>query len=239
MELITMSDGTVALSGAHKSDPAFHGTLGWHRYHLGVDLGQANDPSAFAVIEDKQLPIAEYDAGGQQLLGERLLNVVHLERLHGRDYTVIARFTAAMTERAPLRGRVSTVIDATGVGRALVDMIRSHGVQLLPVTITGGTSQSRGEGGYWSVSKLQLMSDLAAHLESRRLRVVNNQMGQELIAELNSFEVDFTAAGNMKVEFQRSGGYHGDLVIATSLALWSATGRPSGRIETAKIDGYW
>jgi hypothetical protein len=40
----------------------------------------------------------------------------------------------------------------------------------------------------------------AAHLESGRLRIINTPMGQELIAELNSFEVDFTSAGNMRVD---------------------------------------
>jgi hypothetical protein len=37
----------------------------------------------------------------------------------------------------------------------------------------------------------------------------------------------------------RSRDHHGDLVIATALALWSAVGRPSGRIETAKIEGWY
>jgi hypothetical protein len=63
-------------------------------------------------------------------------------------------------------------------------------------------------------------------------------IGQELIAELNSFEVDFTSAGNMRVDV-RSKDHHGDLVIATALALWSAVGRPSGRIEFAKLENYW
>jgi hypothetical protein len=39
-----------------------------------------------------------------------------------------------------------------------------------------------------------------AHIESGRLRIINTPMGQELIAELNSFEVDFTSAGNMCVD---------------------------------------
>ena len=47
------------------------------------------------------------------------------------------------------------------------------------------------------VSKMVLLSELAAHLESGRLRIINTPMGQELIAELNSFVVDFTSAGNM------------------------------------------
>jgi hypothetical protein len=36
---------------------------------------------------------------------------------------------------------------------------------------------------------------LAAQLETGRLRIINTPMGRELIAELNSFEVDFTPAG--------------------------------------------
>jgi hypothetical protein len=238
-ELNVTSDGVVTLSGPHRFDPVLQGAIGWHKYHLGVDLGQANDPSAFAVIEDKCYPLAEYDRAGQQLLGERELAVVHLERLLGRDYVMIARFISAMVERAPLKGRVSTVLDGTGVGRGLTDLIRSHGTTFTPVTITGGASQSKGESGYWNVSKLALMSDLAAHLECGRLRILATQMGRELIAELNSFEVDFTASGAMKVDFAGKGGFHGDLVIATALALWSATGRPSGRIEVGKLEGYW
>jgi hypothetical protein len=35
----------------------------------------------------------------------------------------------------------------------------------------------------------------------------------------------------------RSRDHHDHLVIATALALWSAVGRPSGRIETAKLEG--
>ena len=90
-------------------------------YHLGIDLGQANDPTALSVIEDKQLPLPEYDRGGRQLLGERQLAVVHLERMEGRAYTQVARHIAALIQRAPLLGRVSTVIDGTGVGRAFTD----------------------------------------------------------------------------------------------------------------------
>jgi hypothetical protein len=53
--------------------------------------------------------------------------------------------------------------------------------------------------------------------------------GPALIAELNTFEVDFTLAGNPRVDV-RAKDRHGDLVIATALALWSAVGRPPGKI---------
>ena len=36
----------------------------------------------------------------------------------------------------------------------------------------------------------------------------------------------------------RSKDYHGDLVIATALALWSAVGTSSGRIEVGQLDNW-
>ena len=63
-------------------------------------------------------------------------------------------------------------------------------------------------------------------------------MGQKLIAELNSFEVDFTSAGNMRLDVY-SKDHHGDLVIATALALWSAVGQPSGRIEVGRVENWY
>jgi hypothetical protein len=62
-------------------------------------------------------------------------------------------------------------------------------------------------------------------------------MGQELIAELNIFEVDFTSAGNMRVDL-RSKDHHGDLMIATALPLWSAVGRPAGTIGVGRLENY-
>ena len=77
-ELTIMPGGEVALSGPHRFDPVLSGTLGRQVFHLGVDLGQAQDPTALSVIEDKQLPLAEYGPDGIQLLGERQFAVVHL-----------------------------------------------------------------------------------------------------------------------------------------------------------------
>jgi hypothetical protein len=111
-------------------------------------------------------------------------------------------------------------------------------VAFTPVTITGSGNQSRGDNGYRNVSKMVLLSDLAAHLDPGRLRIINTPMGQELMSELNTFEVDFTSAGNMRLDV-RSKDHHGDLVIATALALWSAAGRPCGRVEVATLENWF
>lgn len=45
-----------------------------------------------------------------------------------------------------------------------------------PVTITAGKSRSPGEHGYRHIAKSLLLSDLAVHLESGRLRIINTPM---------------------------------------------------------------
>jgi hypothetical protein len=37
----------------------------------------------------------------------------------------------------------------------------------------------------------------------------------------------------------RSKDHHGDLVMATAPAFWSAVGRPSGRIEIGRLEGWY
>jgi hypothetical protein len=88
------------------------------------------------------------------------------------------------------------------------------------------------------VAKLVLLSELAAYLESGRLRIVQSEMGRALIAELQAFEVEFTAAGNMTVDVRRQ-EHHGDLVIATALALWHAVSRPSGAISVGRLENWY
>jgi hypothetical protein len=69
-----------------------------------------------------------------------------------------------------------------------------------------------------------------AKLETVRLRIAHSELGRELIAELSAFEVNYPPHGNPIVEVH-SKDRHADLVVATALALCSAVGHPSGRIQ--------
>ena len=76
-------------------------------YIAGLDIGQANDPSALCVIER---------------VGPRL-HVRHLERLPlGLPYPAQVERVAGVLDRPPLVGHVRLVLDATGVGRPVLDL---------------------------------------------------------------------------------------------------------------------
>src|SRR4051812_8789769 len=99
-------------------------------YLLGLDLGQTTDFTALAVIERPP-------AGG----GEPVYALRHLQRFPlGTPYTTIVPTVARLADTGPLRGHSTLVVDQTGVGRPLVEMLFKAPVPcgVVPVTITGG-----------------------------------------------------------------------------------------------------
>src|SRR3712207_876281 len=94
-------------------------------YICGLDLGQAADYSALDVL-DYQPQTAVYHCGYLQRLP---LNMPYPQQV-GRVYELLAT--------PPLRGHTRLVLDATGVGRPVLDLVRSVGLAPIPVLITGG-----------------------------------------------------------------------------------------------------
>jgi hypothetical protein len=154
------------------------------RYLIGFDLGQAQDYSAWVVahrVARDGEPVA-YDVG-------------HLDRVQGARYPAVVAHTraliAALTSQAP-RADIELVVDFTGVGRAvadlLVDEIRGADVEL--VTITGGDAVTRGEHGEWRVPKRDLASVVQVLLQSSRLRIAEGLAhARTLTEELVNFRV--------------------------------------------------
>ena len=62
------------------------------------------------------------------------------------------------------------VVDATGVGRAVLDQMRESGLEPIPVTITGGRFTSF-DGDHWRVPKKALLRPLVGATEAGRLKV--------------------------------------------------------------------
>ena len=107
------------------------------------------------------------------------------------------------------------VVDATGVGRAVLD----HMAELNPVavTITGGRLTSY-DGRMWRVPKKALLRPLVAATESGRLKVAKGlREAEALQRELAAFQRRITERGNAAFE---GVGEHDDLVIAVALACW-------------------
>ncbi len=171
---------------------------------IGADLGQAQDPTALAVAEVHTPEI----------------HVRHLERLPlGTPYPKVVERIADLVDKLP---GADLVVDATGVGRAVLDQMRESGLGPIPVTITGGRFISF-DGDHWRVPKKALLRPLVAAMDAGRLKVAKSLAEAEALqVELQAFQRRITARGHDA--FQGVGEYD-DLVIAVALACWWPTAR--------------
>lgn len=128
------------------------------------------------------------------------------------------------------------MVDATGVGRPVVDEMRAKGLRPVPVTITAGQSVTHGDGGYRRGPKPNLVSCLAMLLQTGRLKIARRvPLAAVLVEELKTFEVRHGAAGRDAYGAWREGS-HDDLVLAVAVAAWWAERQPEYRVEECADD---
>ena len=147
--------------------------------------------------------------------------LVHLDRVPlGTSYPGIVDHVRELLTRRELRGQARLVVDATGVGVPIVDLLRDAGVQPVPITITGGGTPSRDpRGGGYHVPKRDLVDLLAVLLQTSRLAVASSlRFAQALADELLAFEAKITAAGHDTYGARE--GAHDDLVLSVAIAAW-------------------
>jgi len=203
-------------------------------YVVGLDLGQARDYSALVVLE-REVVSMPYGEDGHLLRSPIRLDpeyrARHLQRWPlGTAYTTIARDVAALLDRPPLR-RGDTVLatDQTGVGRAVIDVLRAAGLEPLCITITGGDAVTSDSDGR-RVPKRDLISTIEVLLQQGRLKIAPElPETPTLIRELDVFRRKLSPAGHDSYGVWRE-GEHDDLVLAVALALWAAE-HGSGTIE--------
>ncbi|MDP9356588.1 MAG: hypothetical protein M3R02_15130 [Chloroflexota bacterium] len=112
-------------------------------------------------------------------------------------------------------------VDATGVGRPVVDMIRAAGLpaHMVPVTITGGNAVTPDGDGYM-VPKRDLVAAVQVPLQTGGLKFPKRQRWAETLrAELSNFRVKVSLNGSDTYGAWRERD-HDDLVLALALAIW-------------------
>jgi len=186
------------------------------------------------IVEDRQFPIW---ADGGQRLEKRQRSVVYADRLQDTRYVEIARHAAALTQRSPVAGRCTLTVDATGVGRAFVDVLLEFGIEHMPVQMVGGMTITRA-GRFTNVAKNLLITSLAGAFETQQLTIAADlPLRGDLMAELESFQVKFSAAGNQIFE-GGGAGHHADMAIATALA-WFRSEQLVGFTGEGRLEGWY
>jgi hypothetical protein len=187
---------------------------------VGLDLGQRQDFTALAVVtrEEQRLAWIPARAG---------LDVVYLERMElGTPYTRVVERVCRIMQDSRM-GEARVVVDATGVGAPVVDLLKASGLRtrLTAVTITGGES-AHGSGEVWSVPRRDLLAGVEVLLESEELRIARGlRETPSLVRELEALRMD------------GGGSEHDDLVLAVGLACWRAGKSRSNGFGNRRLPG--
>ncbi len=139
------------------------------RFFMGVDLGQASDPTAIAIV--RRVKFEHQDGFTWCEEKPSIFQVGHLERvpLHTPYPAIVTRVRHLMSH--PIcAGNVDLSIDQTGVGGPVADMFRQAGIDFTGVVITGGQEETSPSANLAHVPKLKLVSHLQALLHEGRLQ---------------------------------------------------------------------
>lgn len=146
------------------------------------------------------------------------MTVRYLERVRGLPYPEIVKGVKSLMERAPFKGETALIVDTTGVGRGVVDMLDLAGLHPFRVTITGG-NQVGHENGEYTVPKRDLVAAVQVGLQTERLKIAPALDDAQLLAtELQNFQISLTSKAHDTYNARE--GEHDDLVLATALAAW-------------------
>lgn len=207
---------------------------------LGLDLGQVADPTAICVVEAVEVetdrvihsqqwhakhfgrcapaPDCRYDTAIHyfvRALGRLPLNT---------GYVDVAAHVSSVVHSLNKRGaEPHLVIDATGVGRPVVDLIRDAvrdlKARVTAAVLTGGDKFDGHERSLeWRVPKAHLVSRLQALLSSKRLFLPDTKEAKALARELETFEIRITEDARFTAGAFKTGA-HDDLVTALGLAV--------------------
>ena len=192
-----------------------------HRFYIGVDLGQANDYTAICVLERI---VTGRGVIGHNKNGEYTYRLRHLERPpRGTEYTdVVDRLIELYKSPQLGEHERAVVIDFTGLGRPVYDMMKQAGFRysLNAISITAGADPTYNDG-HFNVPKRDLVSNLQILLQRGVLKIAKGMKETDaLIDELTNFQTKISAAGHDT--YGARSGAHDDLVLSVSMAAWLA-----------------
>jgi hypothetical protein len=150
-----------------------------------------------------------------------LYRIGHLERL-----PLKTPYPAQIARIGWLMGRLpretDLVVDFTGVGRGIFDMLVDAGLSPIGVTIHSGF-ETHASGSIFSVPKSTIVSTLVARLHGGELVVHKSLKDWPVLRrELLNFRPEVTRSG--QETWNARSGEHDDLVLALGLAIFHLAG---------------
>lgn len=189
-------------------------------YLLGLDFGSITDHTALILVARRENP--EATSSGDEGEPQHIYELIHTEQLPlGLSYVEIVEYIAKFVQQEEIAGMVQIAADCTGVGKAVLDLMRSE-PSLAEITwsivFTSGQNVTQN-GMIFKVPKKDLIASVLI-LTGKDLLHCNPEIDQAQILkrEMLSYIVRRTASANNKFDGEHKS--HDDMVVALCMVCW-------------------
>lgn len=166
----------------------------------------------------------------------KYLDIVHIDKFNNISYPRTADIIASRMGHTSLVNNADLLIDGTGIGEAVVDLLRDRHLAPLPIIFTGGEQvrevhEDMGHifgstfGGMRAVKEMHVpKADLVAAgqllIQQGRVRVAPGlKYADDFKAQMEGFRGKVNERGRVKYE-NESDTLHDDMVVCYLMAAW-------------------
>jgi len=209
-------------------------------YFVGLDLGQSNDYSACAILE-QELKLPQYMpmATSRSIIKGPFVHppepitpsvidntylLRYLKRFElGTPYPLIVEKVYELMQEPELARYGRLIVDKTGVGAPVVDMFKAKKLRSIAIVITGGHQVVKVQGSSeYHVPKADIVSALAILFHSKRLKISGKlEEAKTLRKEIGDFSYKISRTGHASYGAEGA-GENDDLVLSVALPSWYA-----------------
>jgi hypothetical protein len=227
-------------------------------YTISVDIAKKSDYTAIQIYRKKAIIVP-----GKKLLGQRDMKInkfdlVKMEKIQGANYNAIAQRILLLATVPNLLGKCDIIVDGTGVGEAVVDIMRELKLRPISIVFTGGNeyrevydsplnvfgNKNTRTGGMQvlkqiNVPKKDLVDAAVLVLQQGLLRFSPGVMYKEdFLLQLSKFKGKINEKGNTRYEADKE-STHDDLVASFLMfAWWQHYQEPREREEIEEENNY-
>ncbi|HVM79936.1 MAG TPA: hypothetical protein VMU06_13025 [Stellaceae bacterium] len=194
-----------------------------HHYIVGVSIGEAAEPTACAVVEQRTIKVAGWGSECE------FIALRQLERMpFGTSHTDLVAYLRQKLmpslDKMDQAGGAELVVDVNATGRAVAELMAKQGLKPIKVSITAAAGEARDSADFneWRVGRPDMVGLLQLAMQSKRFDAAK---GLDLLpvlgSELQNFKLRAPSIRETELSALRD-TKHADLVFAVGLAVWRA-----------------
>jgi len=207
-----------------------------NEFVLSVDPGKRQDPFTLLIIRISPLIVEGLSSLKQPDRTLFFYDIVHAQKMAQVPYPQMVSIVRNLLERRDLKHNTDVLVDVTGVGEAVVDLMRMAGIEPIPLLYTGGgtVKEVYGErravfaGSEHPVGRAirelhvprdDMITAGVVLLQQKRVRLAPLPQREEIIRQFQAFKA-IARKKTGELRYEAEPGEHDDYVLCYLMAAW-------------------